>query len=159
MDVMTRAHAVRSAFDHSTARHLRESVVEAVELVAGVFQGNRDVLRAFMHLGAVDEVISQRGSERSRELSRQFKAIVLEHRGEIGHADPEIAADIAFRMAYCTFARQVMYGPEFESDVPVPWEELVREVAAACVAYLLGPRPSFDAAPLRRAERRLLRQP
>ena len=81
-----------------------------------------------MHLGAVDDVISQRGSESSRELSRQFKAIVFEHRDEVGHADPDTAVDIAFRIAYCTFARQIMYGPEFESDLGVWWEELVPEV-------------------------------
>ena len=53
---------------------------------------------------------------------------MLEHRDEIGHADPDTAVDIAFRIAYCTFARQIMYGPEFESDMPIPWEELVPEV-------------------------------
>ena len=98
-----------------------------------------------MHLGAVDDVISKRGAESSRELSRQFKAIVLEHRDEIGHAAPDTAVDIAFRIAYCTFARQIMYGPEFESDMPISWEELVPEVAAACVAYLHGPRRSSAA--------------
>jgi AcrR family transcriptional regulator len=142
MDVMTREHAARSASDGPAARHLRESVVDAVEIVAGVFDRNRDLLRAFMHLGAVDDVVSRRGSESSRELSRQFKTIVLEHRDEIGHADPDTAVDIAFRIAYCTFARQVMYGPEFESDLPVSWEELVPEVTAACLAYLLGARRS-----------------
>ena len=121
------------------------SVVDAVEIVAAIFDRHRDLLRAFMHLGAVDDVISQRGSESSRELSRQFKAIVLEHRDEIGHADPDTAVDIAFRIAYCTFARQIMYGPEFESDLRVSWEELVPEVAAACVAYLLGPGRSSRA--------------
>ena len=64
---------------------------------------------------------------------------MLVHRDEVGHRDPDTAVDVAFRMAYCTFARQVMYGPEFESEAPVAWDELVAEVAAACVAYLLRP--------------------
>ena len=34
---------------------------------------NRKALRAFMHLGAVDEVISARGSEASIALSKEFK--------------------------------------------------------------------------------------
>ena len=48
---------------------------------------------------------------RSIELARQFKATVLLHRDQIAHPDPDKAVDVAFRMAYCTFARQVMYGP------------------------------------------------
>ena len=139
MDGMSREYIARTAADGPAARYLRDAVVDAVEIVAAIFDRHRDHLRAFMHLGAVDDVISQRGSESSRELSRQFKAIVFEHRDEVGHADPDTAVDIAFRIAYCTFARQIMYGPEFESDLRVSWEELVPEVATACVAYLLGP--------------------
>lgn len=139
MDVMAEEHAAGVTDAAVGGRNLAESVGDAVGMVAAVFEQNRDLLRAFMHLGAVDEVISRRGSEGSRELSRRFKTIVMRHRGEFGHAAPDTAADIAFRIAYCTFARQVMYGPEFESDVNVPWGELVAEVAAACVAYLVGP--------------------
>jgi hypothetical protein len=40
-------------------------------------------------------------------------------------------------MAYCTFARQVMYGPTFESERPIKWNDLVEEVRSACAAYLL----------------------
>jgi AcrR family transcriptional regulator len=139
MEVIALEHAALQAANGPAPRHLPESVIEAVGMVAGVFSRNRDLLRAFMHLGAVDEVISRRGSASSRELARRFKAIVLVHRDQVGHRDPDTAVDVGFRMAYCTFARQVMYGPEFESEPPVAWDELVAEVAAACVAYLLRP--------------------
>jgi len=94
-----------------------------------------------MHLGAVDEVISRRGSEMSTDLAKQFESTVLAHRREITHSNPETAVDVAFRMAYCTFARQVMYGPAFESDRPIGWDELVDEVGAACAAYLVQEHP------------------
>ena len=81
-----------------------------------------------MHLGAVDDEIARRGSASSVELARRFEAIVLAHRDEVAHPDPETAVDVAFRMAYCTFARQVMYGPEFESERTIAWDDLVAEV-------------------------------
>ena len=93
-----------------------------------------------MHLGAVDDEIARRGSGRSIDLARQFDDDGSPHRDEITHPDPETAADVAFRMAYCTFARQVMYGPAFESDRPIGWDDLVDEVGAACAAYLLAKR-------------------
>ena len=58
---------------------------------------------------------------------------------------PEIAVDVAYRMAYCTFARRVMDGPAYESDVVVSWPELVAEVGAACTAYLLEHRAAARA--------------
>jgi hypothetical protein len=119
-------------------RPAREVIVEAVRTIAGIFRGNEPILRAFMHLGAVDEEISRRGSEASTDLARQFEATILGHGDEIAHPSPETAVDVAFRMAYCTFARQVMYGPTFESNRPIGWDELVDEVGNACAAYLLA---------------------
>ena len=43
---------------------------------------------------------------------------------------PAIALDVAFRIAYSTLARQVMYGPVFESDRRMGWKRLVDELAA-----------------------------
>ena len=127
------------------ASDLRESVLQAVEMVAAVFQGNANLLRAFMRLGAVDEVVSERGSATSKDLSSRFKEKVLAHGGELVHPRPEIAVDVAYRMAYCIFARRVMDGPAYESDLVVSWPELVAEVGAACTAYLLEHRAAARA--------------
>jgi AcrR family transcriptional regulator len=137
MEAITAAHGGVAAADGRPTKPARDVVVDAVKQVAAVFRGNEKLLRAFMHLGAVDDEISRRGSEGSRDLARQFRAAVLAHRDEIAHPSPELAVDVAFRMAYCTFARQVMYGPTFESDKPIKWPALTEEVGAACASYLL----------------------
>lgn len=141
MDRMTAEHAALAEARGPRSTDLRGSVVEAVELVAAAFERNRPLLRAFMHLGAVDERVSKRGAESSQELSQRFKEIVLEHEEELVDAEPDMRVDVAFRMAYCTFARQVMYGPVFESELAVSWPRLVDEVGAACAAYLLDSSP------------------
>jgi AcrR family transcriptional regulator len=143
MESLRPQHEAVGAVEETPTGAPREVVAQAVHMIADIFRGSEPLLRAFMHLGAVDDEISRRGSENSIDLARQFRATVLAHRDEITHPDPEAAVDIAFRMAYCTFARQVMYGPTFESDRPIPWDELVNEVGAACAAYLLGaPAPA-----------------
>jgi AcrR family transcriptional regulator len=140
MDSIRPEHENVAAADGHQDRPARDVVLAAVRTVAGIFRGNEKLLRAFMHLGAVDDEISRRGSESSIDLASQFHATVLAHRDEITHPDPERGVDVAYRMAYCTFARQVMYGPTFESDRPIGWDELADEVGEACAAYLLGPR-------------------
>lgn len=117
------------------------AVSEAVTVVARGMHRHRKALRAFMHLGAVDPVISERGSSASIELSRTFKEILRPHAGGLAHREPEVALDVAFRIAYSTLARQVMYGPVFESDRRLSWRRLTAEVTSACTAYLLGVTP------------------
>lgn len=141
MEAMAREHENVAAVDGKPGREAREVIVEAVRTVAGIFRGHEPLLRAFMHLGAVDAEISRRGSDVSIDLSRRFEDTILAHRSEIAHPHPKTAVDVAYRMAYCTFARQVMYGPSFESDRAIDWDDLVEEVAYACAAYLLQPAP------------------
>lgn len=109
----------------------------AVAAVARVMNDDRKALRAFMHLGAVDDVISARGSEAAVALSKSFKAALKPYVKEFSHRDPQVALDVAFRIAYSTLARQVMHGPVFESDRRISWKRLVDELGRACAAYLL----------------------
>ena len=127
--------AIESA---SVASDPARAIAQAVVSVARVSMDHRAILRAFMHIAAADDKIASRGSQASIDLGRVFKFLVLAHRKAIRHDDPELAVDVAYRMVYCTVARQIMYGPTFESDLEISWERLVAELASACTAYLLG---------------------
>jgi AcrR family transcriptional regulator len=140
MESIGAEHDAVAAVDGRPHESVRDVIAGAVRTVAAIFRTNEDLLRAFMHLGAVDDEIARRGSDSSTDLARQFEETVLHHRAEITHPDPKKAVDVAFRMTYCTFARQVMYGPTFESDREISWDDLVEEVGAACAAYLLAER-------------------
>src|SRR6478752_3969712 len=72
MESLRPEHEAVAAVDGRPRTPTREVVVAAVRTVAGIFHGNEKLLRAFMHLGAVDDVISRRGSEMSTDLARQF---------------------------------------------------------------------------------------
>jgi AcrR family transcriptional regulator len=109
-----------------------------VRRIAATMDAHRGLMRPFMHLGALDAVIAARGSEASVRLSHRFKAALLPYASEFRHLQPEVALDVAFRLTYSTLARQVMYGPVFESDVELTWEQLLVELTGACHAYLIG---------------------
>lgn len=123
-----------------------DSAAAAVRAVVGamarIMNDNRKALRAFMHLGAVDEVISERGSHASIAVSKSFKAALTPYVKEFAHPDPPVALDVAFRIVYSTLARQVMYGPVFESDRRISWKRAVDELGRACAAYLLCEPPA-----------------
>jgi hypothetical protein len=117
----------------------RPLIVALVALVARSMLDHADILRVFMYRAIVDNEIWRRGSERSRAMSEAFEAALLEHRGELSHANPELAIDVAYRFVYNTVARHVTHGPDFESAHRLSDEELVRELGEAAADYLLAP--------------------
>jgi AcrR family transcriptional regulator len=122
--------------DGDATTDLRGAVERATRRLADSTDGERALLRAFMLRGPVDGRIAAQGSQASQAVGRTFKTTVLQHREEIGHPDPDLATDIAYRMVYDVLSRHVMYGATFESDAERTWEELVDELAEAVVAYL-----------------------
>ena len=68
-----------------------------------------------MHRGIVDTVVATRSSASVSQFHDEVVAILLTKRDAIAHEDPELAIDVAFRMAWGTLARQIMYWPTFES--------------------------------------------
>ena len=104
--------------------------------VAATMSAHRDVLRAFMHLGALDEVISHRGSLESVEVSRLFKEALGRTPRSSGMPILRIALDVAFRITYSTLARQVMYGPVFESEIELGWDAADRRARATLARQL-----------------------
>ena len=113
-------------------------VVEAIRDVDRQFRQNERLLRVFMHRGIVDRAVADRSSASVALRADAFATLLLAHRDEIVRPDPECAVDIAFRMAWGTLARQILYGPTFESEHAIGWDTLVDELAVACSAYLIG---------------------
>lgn len=134
MDTMAQFDSGESVAEPIDAAQVIEALVRRVAATMGA---HRAILRAFMHLGALDEVISHRGSLESVALSRHFKDALEPYASEFRSTDPQIALDVAFRLTYSTLARQVMYGPVFESDIELDWNRLTGELADACARYLL----------------------
>ncbi len=135
------------AVEDAAQMDLRGAVEHAVRRLADSTDAERPLLRAFMLRGAVDPRIAGPGSAASKTAGRAFKAVIAARGDEIGHADPELATDVVYRMVYDVLTRHVMYGPTFESDTGRTWEELVDELIEAAVAYLrFGGRPRDRAA-------------
>jgi AcrR family transcriptional regulator len=117
----------------------RAAILGIVEEVGELFKMNERLLRVFMHRGIVDSAVATRSSASVSQFHDDIVAILLTKRDAIAHEDPELAIDVAFRMAWGTLARQIMYWPTFESRRTVAWDSLVHELGRACAAYLLAP--------------------
>jgi AcrR family transcriptional regulator len=138
--VHARVNARLSAIDVdlSDAPDLASALTQTVRAFAQALYRERDVLRVFMLRGPVDDRIRSHGSASSQVAAELFEQAVLSRRDEIHHPRPEVAVDVAYRIVYDVLARQVMYGPTFESPNRIAWDELVAELTAAALDYLRG---------------------
>lgn len=115
-----------------------EAIDASVGVLAAATRRHAAVLRVLMVRSAVDERTRESGSRSVGRLAELFTGAVLAQRDAIAHPDPELAADIAFRMVFSTLARRVIFGPTFESKRRIAFDRFVAEQATLCRAYLLG---------------------
>ena len=120
---------------------LAEVVRRAVELTADLMLRHEPILRVVMNRAAVDPVIRERGAAQVRVLAEQWEELVLRHRGEIAHADPQLAVEMAFRLMFSTLARRVSLGSAFGAYRDLDDPQLAAELARAVSAYLISPAP------------------
>jgi AcrR family transcriptional regulator len=116
---------------------VREWVEAIVTDMATQMLGHADVLRVFMKQAPLHEEILERGAAKSKETGKTFTRALLQRRDEIAHPDPELAVDMAWRIAYNEIARWITHGPNFESTRKLSEKTMVRELARAIADYLL----------------------
>jgi len=104
-----------------------ERVRAAVGAVARVWLRHAKVLRAIVHRAATDEEVFRRGAVTSRDVAARFRAIV---------PAAEREADACFRIVYASLVQRVVYGPDFESDVPWDEDAFTTMLGEVAVRYL-----------------------
>jgi AcrR family transcriptional regulator len=117
----------------------REVIIGATREMAEQMLAHQDTLRVFMNRAPVDEVIKERGAVQVRRLASRYEELLLRHKDEFTHPDPDLAIEIAFRMAFAPMSRRVSLGPEFGAYREVDDERLIAELGRAIAAYLLEP--------------------
>lgn len=158
---------ILAVYDYAVAELREERAVlddsdrwEGLDLAGVVHGGMREMvgtmlrheplLRVVMTRAATDPVIRERGAAQIFAVAKQFQELVRARRDEITQPDPDLAIEIAFRMAYSTIVRRITFGSNFGAYVEVDDETLVEEMARVMCSYLTSP----DAPPKRRRRRR-----
>jgi AcrR family transcriptional regulator len=138
-----RAEIIRRFTSSTRARDDPAAVITAaVRGVAETFQSHQRLMRVFMVLGATDEAVLRQGSEASMDGGQAFRRFLDPVVPAVRHPDAEAALDFAFRFVHAMCAYRVVNGEHFESARPLPWRQLIEELAATVRLYLLGELPA-----------------
>lgn len=127
----------------STAPDLAEALACAIDTLVEHVLGERELSRAFMTSSVFDPVLRARGERVNRERRQVFTSVLLAHRDEIGHDNPELAIDVAYGMYAAVVRGALVFGPQHELYYDIADQTIIRELKQALTLYLLG-QPGRD---------------
>jgi AcrR family transcriptional regulator len=147
-------HAVQDRFHNRLEPMIREQMVaeagpcrtlaEAVDAAVDVFirnvVGERELSRGFMSLSVADPVLRARGELVNRQRREALSEVLLTHKDEIGHADPQLAVNVAYGMYAAVVRGRLMFGADHELYYGMDNATLYRELKRALTLYLKGGR-------------------
>lgn len=97
---------------------------------------NGSMLRALMLLSQVDPFVGAEGGNSFRDLVAKVTALLLEHRDEIHHPDPEYAANFAFHIAYGALNRHIGIGSVTGKPERGELDDLIDGLTVMCCGFL-----------------------
>lgn len=124
----------------SKAKNLEQAVAHYVSRRVASLRGYSGIMRQIFEGQHGDLVMEERGRQSINVGIRVFRSVVLPHRDQIGHPDPELAIDTAFYMMTGIFMRRVRSPISDLSFDHIDWDVLESEVMAALTLYLKAER-------------------
>ena len=138
-NVLTRADAMHKEIASYKAKSLADAVARYSRQRIDSLTSYAEILRKILDAQQrPDEVMENRGRQSVQVGMDTFRTMVIPHKAEIGHADPELAIEFAFYVFNAAILRKMhAYASEsvFEH---VDWEIMKAEATTLIVSYLKG---------------------
>ena len=116
-----------------------------VRFLVEIHREQRGLLRAFSTRMRVDPEFQARRDRLARHVAAGLSALLLAHRAEIQHADPQRAVEFALTMVFGSLEHTILFSEMRSGAFAWTDEELSTELARAFLAYLVVPtRPTQE---------------
>lgn len=115
---------------------LAEFVPAHVEAYAEILRTHAPLLRLGMKRAVSDPLVAAPGKQRALSAEQACIEALLRYEAEFGGSDHETKASSAHHVIYATLARQLSLGAAGETAIESDWNQLKRELARMCLAYL-----------------------
>jgi AcrR family transcriptional regulator len=116
---------------------LSEILPLIVRGVSDLLSRNAPTLRAFMALARLDARIERVGKNSYNDLAIKVTSLLLEHRAEIRHPNPEHAVDFCFDVMYVLVGGFLGFGNDV-GTAETDWSQLAEELGIICAGFLLA---------------------
>ena len=140
-EVLSKVNAEISAAvqkSDTESKSLSELVRNLVANFSAVFKQRAPILRAFMHLASLDEIVRETGKKSFSETQNEVVEVFLKRSNEINHKDKRRACESTFRILYAVIARQLGLGMVEGPGNQARWRILRDDLGVMCSMYLTG---------------------
>jgi AcrR family transcriptional regulator len=141
--VQLRYHArvqndIFAAFSGDNARDesLQEAVARIVTVLSRHVLNEPELFRAFVLQAVFDEGVRAQGQRTNAQRRDKVVEVLLVHRAEIRHPDPELAARWSYSNCMAVLRERITFGEAAELSGGFSDEALVRELTSIVTSYL-----------------------
>lgn len=106
-----------------------------VQELVNTFREKQTLIAAFVLRAAQDPEFVDEGLRFRRQVSEQIRALVLTHRDQLGHPDPELAIELAVQLAFGMMHQVMLLGEIRVGSRRLSDAELVDELTRNFLAY------------------------
>ncbi len=135
--------------DHPRDESLEEAVARIVTVLSRHVLNEPELFRAFVLQAVFDAGVRAQGERTNAERRNKVVEVLLVHRAEIRHPDPEIAARWFYTACMATLRERITFGEGAELSGGFMDEDLITEMTSMVTSYLTyePPSPSIGADP------------
>jgi AcrR family transcriptional regulator len=124
--------------EHPKGESLAEAVARIVDVMSTLVLSDPQLFRAFVVEAVFDPGVRARGERVNAERRDKVAEILLVHREQFSHPEPEQAVRWVYSMLMAALRERVTYGQEAELSGGFPDEAIVAELKHAALGYLTG---------------------
>jgi AcrR family transcriptional regulator len=140
--------AFRATMEDAVARErwdgalVLEILTGYIEFTLGQGRDHAELHRAAIHLASRDARFAERQRERAAELHTRLRALLVERKDEIGHADPLVAIEFVLEQLRGTLTARLDSSPLDKTLFAASDEQFIDQALTSVAAYLkLEPLP------------------
>lgn len=130
--------------EHPRDESLQQAVARIVRVMSQHVLSDPELFRAFVVQAVFDPGVRSQGERANAERRDKVVEILMTHRDQIRHPDPEKAARWVYSMLMATMRERVTYGERADLSGGFSDDALVAELTRVATSYLAagaGPQP------------------
>lgn len=117
---------------------LRKLVPFVIRDYGGFLKKNAGMLRVFMQIAPLDDIVASNGKKYFAEAVRDFELLLLDRSDEIRHPDPKHAVNACYTVMYATIGRFLGLGTTPDVMGEGDWDQLLDDLSLMILQFLLA---------------------
>jgi AcrR family transcriptional regulator len=133
--------AIAAAFDEARDECLADAVVRVVRVLCNHLLNEPELFRAFIVEAVFDSRVRTQGERANANRRKNLTDVLLVHRAEITHPDPELAVRWFYTVCMAVLRERITFGEASELAGAFSDEAMVRELTRTMTNYLMCDSP------------------